>query len=99
MEMTLQTPLTTLRLLARISDIHRRSAFLFASALSQKKQLFWQKEGLPDSLFNGRYEKCNRRWTDEKGEAKDTPMWRRVPAVGPDASVIINANELQSGLV
>ncbi|MBZ5680231.1 MAG: hypothetical protein LAO24_09015 [Acidobacteriia bacterium] len=67
--------------------------------LPRKKQLFWQGEVVPEFPLNGRYEKCTRRWTDDQGNAKDAPMWRRLPAVGPDTTVVISRDDLQSGQV
>lgn len=67
--------------------------------LPQKKQLFWQGEVVPEFPLNGRYERCTRRWTDDEGDQKDAPMWRRLPAVSPETAVVISRADLRSGQV
>lgn len=59
----------------------------------------WQPENTPPFQLNGRYEACTRRWTDQNGLVKTGPVWRRRPAVLPDAGVTINARELIHGRV
>jgi len=67
--------------------------------LPQSRNFFWQPEGTPPFQLNGRYEACTRRWTDENGVAKNGPIWRRMPAVMPDAAVAIDRSELVHGRV
>ncbi len=67
--------------------------------LPQTRLFAWQdNDSLPCPL-NGRYEHCTRRWTDDRGQPKDAPIWRRRPAVLPDTSIIINRNDLVGGQV
>jgi len=67
--------------------------------LPQRRHFFWQPDDSPPILLNGRYESCKRRWTDKDNRVKDAPVWRRVPAVLPDAAVTIERSELISGHV
>lgn len=62
----------------------------------QSRRFFWQKEGVPPFLLNGRYDACTRRWTDESGQNRETPIWRRLSAVLPNTRVAINRSELIS---
>lgn len=67
--------------------------------LPQNRDLFWQADNTPPFQLNGRYESCTRRWTDENGATKTGPIWRRVPAVAPDARITIERAELFHGRV
>ena len=67
--------------------------------LPQKRRFSWQAENAQLFPVNGRYESCTRRWTDENGGVKDSPVWRRVPAVLPDTKVIFDRSEFISGQV
>ena len=67
--------------------------------LPQSRNFFWQPAGTPPFQLNGRYEACTRRWTDENRVAKTGPLWRRHPAVLPDAAVTIDAAEIVHGRV
>jgi Helicase conserved C-terminal domain len=67
--------------------------------LPQSRNFFWQPAGSAPFELNGRYESCTRRWTDENGTPKSGPMWRRIPAVLPDAAVTIAASDLVHGRV
>lgn len=62
--------------------------------LPQSRSFFWQPESTPSFQLNGRYESCNRRWTDSNGTTQTGPIWRRMPAVLPDAKVTIDRTEL-----
>lgn len=68
-----------------------------AITLPRNKHFGWQIAGSAPFQLNGRYESCNRRYTDEQGRPQDQPMWRRHPAVLPDAGIFIHAEELISG--
>lgn len=67
--------------------------------LPQSRSFFWQPEDTPQFQLNGRYEPCTRRWTDENGVEKNSPIWRRKPAVLPDTEVAIDRAELVHGHV
>jgi len=67
--------------------------------LPQSRGFSWQAEGAVPFQLNGRYESCTRRWTGEDGITKDAPVWRRLPAVLPDAAVTFGRSELISGRV
>lgn len=62
--------------------------------LPRAKRFFWQDEGTPNFQLNGRYERCTRHWTDDQGQPKDSPVWRRLPALAPDVAIEINRAEL-----
>lgn len=64
--------------------------------LPQSRRFAWQSDDEPALQLNGRYESCRRRWTDDHGDREAT-IWRRYPAVLPDAAVIANRDELVSG--
>jgi hypothetical protein len=70
-----------------------------AMRLPQSRLFPWQADGDSPFPLNGRYESCTRRWTDDHGRAKEAPVWRRFPAVLPDAAVTIERSELASGQV
>ncbi|NEX62477.1 helicase-related protein [Noviherbaspirillum galbum] len=65
--------------------------------IPREKRFAWQTEGSSPFPLNGRYEQCTRRWTDDKGHIRDSPMWRRRPAVLPDTLVTISRSELVDG--
>ncbi|MBI4695347.1 MAG: helicase [Gammaproteobacteria bacterium] len=67
--------------------------------LPQSRRFFWQEQSDPEFPVNGRYELCARRWLDETGTALEAPVWRRVPAVGPNTSIAIKGHDLVSGQV
>ncbi|NDB94666.1 MAG: hypothetical protein EBZ78_00630 [Verrucomicrobia bacterium] len=67
--------------------------------LPLSRKFFWQPENTPPFQLNGRYEACTRRWTDESGVERTSPVWRRMPAVLPDAEVTIGRAELFHGRV
>lgn len=67
--------------------------------LPQSRDLFWQADDTLPFQLNGRYEASTRRWTDDNGATKTSPIWRRVPAVLPDASIAIERAELLPGRV
>ena len=62
--------------------------------MPQRRRFSWQAPSDAEFPLNGRYEPCTRRWHDEKGHLKDAPVWRRVPAVLPDAETTIDAGDL-----
>jgi hypothetical protein len=66
--------------------------------LPQRRYFVWQQESSLPFFLNGRYELCKRSWTDEKGQTKDGPMWRRCPAVTPNCEITIPRGDLISGV-
>jgi len=66
--------------------------------LPQCRHFVWQKQSSHPFFLNGRYELCTRRWTDEKGQTQEGPMWRRCPAVVPDCEIVIPHGDLTSGV-
>ena len=67
--------------------------------LPRSRRFAWQEENQPPFLLNGRYEACIRRWTNENGAPQEGPMWRRHPAMSPEAAVIVERAELVHGHV
>jgi hypothetical protein len=65
--------------------------------LPQSRSFSWQQEDASPFAVNGRYEACTRRWKDEHSQDKDGPMWRRRPAVGPNAEVRFPRSDFVSG--
>ncbi|NLO59867.1 MAG: hypothetical protein GX104_02160 [Spirochaetales bacterium] len=65
--------------------------------LPQNRRFAWQDEGNQPFPLNGRYEFARRQWTDEQGQTKGSPMWRRRPALLPNTAIIINRDELLTG--
>jgi hypothetical protein len=59
----------------------------------------WQPDDVAPVQVNGRYEHCKRSWTDEKGVARETPVWRRQTASPADCAVRISGGELAHGAV
>lgn len=68
-------------------------------SLPSSKRLGWQDQTSTGFQLNGRYEKCKRYWTDEQGTLKDSPIWRRLPAMSLGAQILVEADELISGRV
>lgn len=66
-------------------------------ALPLQRKFPWQEVGSPPFSLNGRYEHCTRAWTDEQGQPKTSPMWRRRPAVLADVAIVLPRSELTSG--
>jgi hypothetical protein len=60
------------------------------------KRFAWQSPAGYPFPVNGRYESCKRRWTDDAGEAKESPVWRRLPAVLPDTVITVGHSQLMS---
>ena len=67
--------------------------------LPQRRRFAWQTEGVPPFMLNGRYEECTRVWTDDNGRDWEGQIWRRRPALPPDAIVTIEYSELVPGQV
>ena len=67
--------------------------------LPRSRRFAWQVENQPAFLLNGRYEACKRRWTNENGAPQEGPMWRRHPAMLPEAAVTVERAELVHGHV
>jgi hypothetical protein len=67
--------------------------------MPQARRFLWQEAIALEFPLNGRYEPCTRHWTDDDGNAKNGPMWRRVAGVLPDTVIPINGNELVPGEV
>jgi Helicase conserved C-terminal domain len=68
-------------------------------SLPRSRRFRWQSPNSPEFPLNGRYERCTRKWIDDKGVSKDGPAWRRIPAVAPDSIVSFDEEELVSGQV
>jgi len=64
--------------------------------LPESRRFFWQSEDSLPFMVNGRYEQCERHWTDSTGRDREAPIWRRLPAILPDAYVKIEYSELLS---
>lgn len=62
--------------------------------LSQSRRFSWQEPDSPPFQLNGRYESCKRRWTDDQGQSRETPVWRRHPAVLPESEVVIDRRDM-----
>lgn len=67
--------------------------------LPQRRFFPWQRNDAPPFPLNGRYEPCTRRWVDEKGQPRESPVWRRVSAVAPNTRVAVKHSELIAGRV
>jgi hypothetical protein len=70
-----------------------------AIRLPNARRFAWQPEGAVPIQVNGRYEQGSRSWKDEKGVAREAPVWRRQPAVTPTCVVRICGDELSAGAV
>jgi hypothetical protein len=66
--------------------------------LPRVKRLGWQSGDDRPFQVNGRYEHCVRRWTTDTG-ASNSPVWRRVPAVGSGSLIRIDGSKLEHGKV
>lgn len=66
--------------------------------LPQRRHFDWQQSESKPFLINGRYELCKRRWTDDRGQTQEGPVWRRCPAVEPDCKITISRRDLTSGV-
>jgi len=66
-------------------------------SLPQHRNFNWQEKDSAPLKLNGRYESCERIWTNQEGESRSSPMWRRQCAVLPDTSVVVSGDELVSG--
>jgi hypothetical protein len=67
--------------------------------LPGSRRFSWQQGDDQPFQLNGRYEPCIREWTDENGEVKEAPMWRRWCAIPPDTEIRIDGGQLVSGEV
>jgi hypothetical protein len=65
--------------------------------LPQSRRFPWQGDNARPFPLNGRYESCLRRWTDEHGNRKNAPIWRRRHAVPAGTEIVVNRSELTSG--
>lgn len=70
-----------------------------AVRLPNARTFAWQSADAAPIQLNGRYEQGKRTWTDESGHARETPIWRRQPAVPHECMVRIRADELAAGAV
>ena len=69
-------------------------------SLPREKLFAWQhNEQATPTLLNGRYERCTRRWSDEKHGPVSSPMWRRRFAVEHGTSVVFTRTQLQAGRI
>ncbi|WP_418117928.1 helicase-related protein [Variovorax sp. 350MFTsu5.1] len=66
-------------------------------ALPSRHRFSWQEQDDAAFPVNGRYEKCGRRWIDDKGRDRRDTVWRRNSAVGGGVVVEFSAAELASG--
>lgn len=66
-------------------------------ALPQMRRFHWQNADTPEFQVNGRYERCVRKYVDDKGVPREAPVWRRVPAVAPNARVKFRVEDFVSG--
>lgn len=64
--------------------------------LPQSRRYKWQETGDAPLQVNGRYESAKRTWVDEKGQSREAPVWRRLPAVPPGTSVRFRGEDLSS---
>ena len=62
--------------------------------MPQSRRFSWQAPTDVEFPLNGRYEPSTRRWTDDRGDRKDAPSWRRIPAVLPDTAIPIRREAL-----
>jgi hypothetical protein len=67
-------------------------------SIPKSRRFAWQSAGEITAL-NGRYESCTRQSTSADGIQRENPMWRRLPAVGPDTSILIHCSQLSPGEV
>jgi hypothetical protein len=59
----------------------------------------WQSQDDAPFAVNGRYERCRRRWTDDRAQERADGVWRRVPALGAGTQVRFRAAEFRHGAV
>ncbi len=64
--------------------------------LPQSRHFSWQDENVQAFQLNGRYELCERQWTDQNGGSRQAPIWRRLPALPSDTEIKIDKSELVS---
>jgi Helicase conserved C-terminal domain len=62
----------------------------------QSRKFSWQAEDASAVQVNGRYESCNRKWLNKDGDDRESPMWRRLSAVGTDSYVTFDASDFAS---
>ena len=62
--------------------------------MPQSRRFSWQAPTDVEFPLNGRYEPSTRRWTDDRGDRKDAPSWRRIAAVLPDTAIQIRREAL-----
>jgi hypothetical protein len=67
--------------------------------LPQKKLFAWAAPETSPVQVNGRYESCKRVSVAEDGSVRESPMWRRQPAVLPSTEVTVKCARLQPGKV
>jgi hypothetical protein len=65
--------------------------------LPRSRRFAWQQADSPPFQLNGRYESCKRRWTDDQGQTREAPAWRRLPAVPPESEMIIERPDIVAG--
>jgi hypothetical protein len=65
--------------------------------LPNARRFAWQSPDATPIQLNGRYEQCKRTWTDDKGVAREAPVWRRQPAVTHHCTVRVRQDELSPG--
>jgi hypothetical protein len=63
--------------------------------LPLSRRFSWQTDGDEPILLNGRYERCKRRWTDRLGSARESDIWRRLPALLPETCIAIDSADLK----
>ncbi len=79
--------------------IRLRESGTLVISLPSSRKLHWQADDDRSFQVNGRYERCVRRWSDESGASRESPIWRRVPAIGLGVIERVGVGELQHGKV
>jgi hypothetical protein len=64
--------------------------------IPQQRRFAWQAKDAAPFQVNGRYEACKRRWIDKEGHDRESPVWRRHPAVASSASITIDNSHFVS---
>lgn len=65
--------------------------------LPQSRRFVWQQADSSPFQLNGRYELCERNWTDDQGKIHDAPVWRRLQGVLPESEIVIDQPDIVDG--
>lgn len=65
--------------------------------LPRERLFAWQADGDQPFPVNGRYELVHRTEQLEGGGGRESDVWRRVPAVPPECSIVFTEHELSDG--